>query len=59
MKIKIDLPCYLAFRIGIYLFKINNKNGKALCEICPKLPRKAQDKTCETKFLQLCSFLIL
>ena len=26
----IDLPFYLAFATGIYLFEINNKNRKAL-----------------------------
>ena len=54
-----DLPFYLAFPIGIYLFKINNKNRKTLCEICSKLKRKEPDQTCETKFLQVCSFSII
>ena len=36
MKKNIDLPFYFAFPTGIYLFKINNKNRKALCAICPK-----------------------
>ena len=32
----IDFPIYLTFPTGIYLPKFNNKNGKALCETCPK-----------------------
>ena len=46
------LPFYLAFPTVIYLFKINNKNRKTLCEIRPKL-------TIETNFLQMCSFSII
>ena len=30
-----------------------------MCEICPKLTRKALDRMCETKFLQMCSFSII
>ena len=50
---------YLAFLTVIYLFKINNKNRKALCEICHKLTRKAPDQMCETNSLQMCSFSII
>ena len=55
----IDLPFYLPFPTGIYLFKINNINRKTLFEICPKLTRKVPDQMCKTKFLQMCSFSII
>ena len=35
---------------------MNNKNRKALCEICPKSTRKAPEQMCETKVLQICLF---
>ena len=54
-----DLPFYLAFPIGIYLLKSNNKSRKTWCKICPKLTRKAPDHMCETKYLQMCSFSII
>ena len=51
-----DLPFYLAFPTGIYLFKVNNKDIKTLWEICPKSTRFVPDQMCETKLLQMCSF---
>ena len=54
-----DLPSYLAFPTGIYLFKINNINRETSREICPELTRKASDQMYETKFLQMCSFSIV
>ena len=33
----IDFPFYLDFLSSIYLSKFNNKNRKALGEVCPKL----------------------
>ena len=49
----INLPFYLAFPTGIYLFQINNKIRTILCEICPELTRKEPDQMYETKFLQM------
>ena len=54
-----DLLFYLAFPTGFYLFKINNKKRKTLCEICPKLKRKAPGQMWETKFLQMTLFSII
>ena len=54
-----DLPFYLAFPTGIYLFKVNNKDIKTLWEICPKLTRIVPDQMFETKLLQMCSFSLL
>ena len=51
----IDVPFYLAFPTVIYLFKINNKNRKAMCKICPK----SLVQMCQTKVLQMCSFSII
>ena len=50
MKKQMDLPFYLAFLTGIYLFKFNNKNRKALCEICP---RQNKNKFYKTKCVKL------
>ena len=44
-----------SFPTGIYLFKINNKNRKILCQICLKLTRKAPGQMRETKFIILTS----
>ena len=54
-----DLPFYLAFPTGIYLFKINNKNRTIFCKICPNLTRKVPDQMSATKFLKMRSFSIL
>ena len=29
------------FTVGLYLFKVNNKNSRSMCENCPKLTIKA------------------
>ena len=54
-----DIPLYLGLSIGIHLLNINSKNRKTLCEICPKLVRKAADQLCESKFLLISSFSII
>ena len=54
-----DLPFYLAFPTGIYLFKMNNKSRSTLCEICSKLTGKAPDQMCGTTLLQMYSFSII
>ena len=30
----------ILFQVGIYLFKVNNKNTRKRCKICPKLVEK-------------------
>ena len=52
----IDQQFYLVFPSGIYLFKINDKNKKALCKICQKLGREAPHEMGETKFLNVLIF---
>ena len=48
---------YFAFSTtGIHLFKINNKNRKTLCEICPELTRKAPVQMCGTN---VCTFSVI
>ena len=55
----IDFPYYLASPIGIYLFKINNKNRKTMYKICSKLTRKTPNQMCKIKFLLMFSFSII
>ena len=33
------------FRVGIYLFKVNNRNTRSRCEICSKLTIKTPEHT--------------
>ena len=57
--IGMDLPFYLAFQTSIYLFKINNKIKRILCQIYRMWRRKAPYQMCETKLLRMCSFSII
>ena len=34
----------ILFPVGIYLFKVNNKNTRKWCEICPKLTIKTPER---------------
>ena len=48
---------YTFFPAGIYLFKVNNRNTKAICEICSKLTIKTKRTTSMT--LIFCLYLLL
>ena len=34
------IEVYVLYSVDIYLFKVNNRNTRARCEICSKLPIK-------------------
>ena len=36
----------ILFPVGIYLFKVNNKNTRKLCETSPKLTKNLPQKGC-------------
>ena len=48
LNLLIVIKCYLCVLlvhpVGIYMFKVNNRNTKARCEICSKLTIKTQER---------------
>ena len=35
---------YMSLKVDIYLFKVNNENTRAMCEICSKLTMKTPER---------------
>ena len=39
-----DKRTNVTFPVGIYLFKVNNRDTRKRCEVCSKLTRKAPEQ---------------
>ena len=42
--------------VGIYMFKVNNRNTRIRCEICSKLTLKTQERCCHCSGVFIVNF---